>query len=250
MKKKITSAFCFPGELDMRQRLSEPSQSELIYDLSAVLIHKGTAVNSGHYVAHIKDEDTGQWWEFDDEQVSNLGHHPFGEGSSSSPSKTVETKPVHPSCPEPRNIVANGNHVNSVEPKSSESSTNINAEIFSSGDAYMLMYNLRQARRDSEKKDKVSGASDTEIEADTVSLHDGVSLPSHLCEEIKNWNASYDDACQQYELNKEGELDRITKRRQEVRSVLSEAPVRSTEEAFFWISSEWLRQWADNITPP
>lgn len=250
MKKKITSAFCFPGELDMRQRLSEPSQSELIYDLSAVLIHKGTAVNSGHYVAHIKDEDTGQWWEFDDEQVSNLGHHPFGEGSSSSPSKTVETKPVHPSCPEPRNIVANGNHVNSVEPKSSESSTNINAEIFSSGDAYMLMYNLRQARKDSEKKDVASGASDTEIEADTVSLHDGVSLPSHLCEEIKNWNASYDDACQQYELNKEGELDRITKRRQEVRSVLSEAPVRSTEEAFFWISAEWLRQWADNITPP
>ncbi|KAM3687625.1 hypothetical protein ACJW31_10G089000 [Castanea mollissima] len=250
MKKKITSAFCFPGELDMRQRLSEPSQSELIYDLSAVLIHKGTAVNSGHYVAHIKDEDTGQWWEFDDEQVSNLGRHPFGEGSSSSPSKTVETKPVHPSCSEPRNIVANGNHVNSVEPKSSESSTNINAEIFSSGDAYMLMYNLRQARKDSEKKDKVSGASDTEIEADTVSLHDGVSLPSHLCEEIKNWNASYDDACQKYELNKEGELDRITKRRQEVRSVLSEAPVRSTEEAFFWISAEWLRQWADNINPP
>lgn len=250
MKKKITSAFCFPGELDMRQRLSEPSQSELIYDLSAVLIHKGTAVNSGHYVAHIKDEDTGQWWEFDDEQVSNLGRHPFGEGSSSSPSKTVETKPVHTSCSEPRNIVANGNHVNSVEPKSSESSTNINAEIFSSGDAYMLMYNLRQARKVSEKKDKVSGASDTEIEADTVSLHDGVSLPSHLCEEIKNWNASYDDACQKYELNKEGELDRITTRRQEVRSVLSEAPVRSTEEAFFWISAEWLRQWADNITPP
>ncbi len=247
MKKKITSAFCFPGELDMRQRLSEPSQSELIYDLSAVLIHKGTAVNSGHYVAHIKDEDTGQWWEFDDEHVSNLGRHPFGEGSSSSTSETVGTEPVHPSCPEPKNIVSNGNHIDAVRPQSSESSNNVNIEIFSSGECYMLMYNLRHARKDSEKKNKVSG--DTEIEADTVSLHGGVSLPSHLCEEIKNLNASYDDSCQQYELNKERELDHITKRRQEVRLVLSEAPVRSIEEPFFWISADWLRQWADNITP-
>ncbi|OMO61952.1 Peptidase C19, ubiquitin carboxyl-terminal hydrolase 2 [Corchorus capsularis] len=71
-KKKISSVFSFPGELDMRGRLSEPSQVELIYELSAVLIHRGTAANSGHYIAHIKDENTGQWWEFDDEHVSNL----------------------------------------------------------------------------------------------------------------------------------------------------------------------------------
>jgi len=249
MKKKITSAFCFPGELDMRQRLSEPSQFELIYDLSAVLIHKGTAVNSGHYVAHIKDEDTGQWWEFDDEHVSNLGRHPFGDSSSSSTSKTVGSEPVHPSCTEPRNGVADGHNIDVVQPQSSESSNNnSNAEIFSSGDAYMLMYNLRQSRKDSEKK-QASGASDMKIDDDRVSLH-GVPLPSHLCEEIKILNASYDDACQQYELKKEEELDCITKRRQEVRSVLSEAPVRSIEDPFFWISTDWLRQWADNIPPP
>ncbi len=49
----------------MQQSLSEPSQLDWVYDLSAVLIHKGTAVNSGRYIAHIKDEYTGQWWEFD-----------------------------------------------------------------------------------------------------------------------------------------------------------------------------------------
>ncbi|KAB1204508.1 Ubiquitin carboxyl-terminal hydrolase 26 [Morella rubra] len=250
MKKKITSAFCFPGELDMQLRLSEHSQFELVYDLSAVLIHKGTAVNSGHYVAHIKDEDTGQWWEVDDEHVSNLGRHPFGEGSSSSTSKSVESESLHPSCTEPKNGLANGNHIDAVQPQSSESSDNGHAGIFSSGDAYMLMYNLRHNWKDSEKKHKLSGPSDMEVEADIISFYGGVSLPSHLCEEIKNLNASYDDACQQYELKKERELDRIMTRRQEVRSVLSEAPVRSIQEPFFWISMEWLRQWADNVTPP
>ncbi|PNY03035.1 ubiquitin carboxyl-terminal hydrolase 26-like protein [Trifolium pratense] len=89
-KKKVTSPFSFPAELSMHHRLSVPSQSELIYDLSAVLIHKGIAANSGHYIAHIKDENTGQWWEFDDEVVTNLGHSPFFEEASSSTSKSAK----------------------------------------------------------------------------------------------------------------------------------------------------------------
>ena len=64
----------------MRHRMSELSLFDLVYDLSAVLIHKGIGANSGHYIAHIKDVNTGQWWEFDDEHVTNLGCHPFGEG--------------------------------------------------------------------------------------------------------------------------------------------------------------------------
>ncbi|KAJ1420139.1 Ubiquitin-specific peptidase 48 [Sesbania bispinosa] len=108
-KKKITSVFSFPAELDMRHRLPELSQSDLVYDLSAVLIHKGTGVNSGHYIAHIKDENTAQW--------------------------------------------------------------------------------------------------------------------------------------------KELELSRINERRKEVRSVLAEAPFQPLEQPFYWISSDWLRHWADNIFP-
>ena len=55
--------------------------------------------------------------------------------------------------------------------------------------------------------------------------------------------------CQEYNNKKELELGRITGRRQEVRSVLAEAPVQPLEKPFYWISSEWLRQWADNIIP-
>lgn len=247
MKKKITSAFCFPGELNMQQRLSEPSQIDWTYDLSAVLIHKGTAVNSGHYIALIKDENTGQWWEFDDEHVSNLGHHPLGEGSSSYGSKGVCSEPVV--CPSVTNGMkgANVNKVD-VRPKSSESIDGSNIERFTSNDAYMLMYNLRH--KEDNKEHLFHDVNNMEVESDTVFLHDGISLPSHLWEEIKELNTSYLDACEQFKLKKGRELDRISERKQEVRSLLSEAPVSSLEERFYWISSDWLRQWADKVSPP
>lgn len=82
-----------------------------------------------------------------------------------------------------------------------------------------------------------------------VALQNGASLASHLCNEIQNFNASYDEACHEYNNKKELKLGRITRRRQEVRSVLAEAPIQPLEKPFYWISSEWLRQWADNIIP-
>lgn len=233
----------------MGKRLSEPTQVESTYDLSAVLIHKGTAVNSGHYIAHIKDENTGQWWEFDDEQVSNLGRHPFGEGSSTSTSKPVKTEPdVNHSSMEQTSTVANGDRMDVVQQESCKPASDSHTEIFSSSDAYVLMYNLRRSRKDGGASPMICDVNFEDI--DMLSLHDGVSLPSHLYEELKSLNASYVDACEQYKLKKEMELNQISERRQEVRSILSEAPVRSPEEPFYWISADWLRQWADNITAP
>ncbi|GAU47827.1 hypothetical protein TSUD_306380, partial [Trifolium subterraneum] len=197
-KKKITSAFSFPAQLDMRHRLSELSQFDLVYDLSAVLIHKGSGVNSSHYIAHIKDKITGKWWEFDDEHVTNLGNHPFGEGPSSSTIKSIATD--------------------------AQFNQNENGGI-------------------------ACGANHSEIEGGLATARDGTSLPSHLYDEIHNFNASYLDACQQYSHRKELELSGITDRRKEVRSVLAEASVPPLERLFYWISSDWLRQWADNIIP-
>ena len=88
-KKKITSSFSFPRHQNMKERMYNPFKSDLLYELSAILIHKGTVVNSGHYVAHIKDVNNGHWW--DDEHVSKLGCHPFGEHSSNSFAKFETT---------------------------------------------------------------------------------------------------------------------------------------------------------------
>ncbi|KAI4316238.1 hypothetical protein L6164_024237 [Bauhinia variegata] len=247
-KKKITSAFSFPSELDMRTRLSEPSQFELIYDLSAVLIHKGTAVNSGHYIAHIKYENSGQWWEFDDEHVTNLGRHPFGEGSSTSTTKSAKNDPVHSESSESKISISNGNGSDPIQSLSSQSSAVGIVETFSSSDAYMLMYNLRRTRT-SEKGNMVNGANEKKRESDVAAAQDSFSLVSHLFDEIQNMNASYLEACKKYNESKEAELSHITERRQEVRSILSEAPVQPLEKPFYLVSSDWLRQWAENVTP-
>ncbi|KAF9687194.1 hypothetical protein SADUNF_Sadunf02G0068300 [Salix dunnii] len=241
-RKKITSAFGFPGELDMGLRLSEPSQLEWIYDLSAVLIHKGTAVNSGHYIAHIKDENTGQWWAFDDEHVSNLGHRPFGEGSSSCTSKVVHNN--NTVLPSPADT--SRSHVDVVLPESLESKVGSHKESFSSVDAYRLMYNLKRTRKNDDKRNHI--ANDIQLEGHK-GLHNGFPHPPHLFEDLKDVNAAYLSVCEEYKLKKEREVHHIAERRQEVRSILSEAPVRSLEEPFYWVSTAWLRQWADNVIP-
>uniref|UniRef100_A0A7N0U7K5 Ubiquitin carboxyl-terminal hydrolase 26 n=1 Tax=Kalanchoe fedtschenkoi TaxID=63787 RepID=A0A7N0U7K5_KALFE len=246
-KKKITSPFSFPGVLDMGQRMYEPSQSALIYDLSAVLIHKGTAVNSGHYTAHIKDHNAGRWWEFDDEQVSDLGYHPFGEGSSSPATKDVKKDLSSKSTHEPE---TNGVKDNGTSPNLQHGSVNgavSDTDIFSSTDAYMLMYKLRCDKVIGENQTSESRTSDMEIDGESKNPLE--ELPPHLREEMRIFNDTFLDTCQHYLSKRDRELKFITERRQEVRSVLSEAPVTSTGQTYFWISSDWLRQWADNIYP-
>lgn len=240
-KKKITSVFCFPQELNMAPRLSECPKSNLVYDLAAVLIHKGSAVNSGHYTAHIREHNTGQWWEFDDEQVSNLGQQPFGSNASTSGSKTGQNGAVDCSLSAKEvEVPVNGNYVYASQMQSSESNGGANhVQTFSSTDAYMLMYVLRHSNIDCGKTTK----------SDEYKMEIGGPLPSHLREDVDVFNSVYLASCEQYKSKKEVELSCITKRRLEVRSILSEAPVHSIEKPYFWISTEWLRQWADNVTP-
>lgn len=231
-KKKITSSFCFPSEINMSQRLSDNSQSELIYDLSAVLIHKGSAVNSGHYIAHIKDETTEQWWEFDDEQVSNLGLQPFGGNYSNSAAKPFLTDSAELSSSDQRDDV-NRIVTEKAQEQFPDSSSSSHAKTFSSSDAYMLMYVLRHSKADHVYSQQLDSP-----------------LPPHLQEEVEQLNATYLDSCKQYKSKSEFELDRVMKRRQEVRSILSEAPVHSLDKQYYWISADWLRQWADSIVSP
>ncbi|XP_071730513.1 ubiquitin carboxyl-terminal hydrolase 26 [Rutidosis leptorrhynchoides] len=242
-KKKITSTFCFPGQVDMSRWLSEKNESELIYDLSAVLIHKGSAVNSGHYIAHIKDQDTGLWWEFDDELVSELGQHPFGGDSSNAPAKPSQTVPAGESRFSEPNGVVNGKHIDSP---SSENTSKV--QTFSSSDAYMLMYSLRHQTNGHIKQQ--TGSGDEKLkDGNSISLKNDTHLPPHLFKDVMELNKKYADSCQQYKKDKEAKLALITERRQEVRSVISEAVVQSSMESFWWISVEWLRQWADTFTP-
>ncbi|KAI4369312.1 hypothetical protein MLD38_017766 [Melastoma candidum] len=247
-KKKVTSSFSFPQQLNMSRRLSNTTQGDLSYDLSAILIHKGTAVNSGHYVAHIKDEKTGIWWEFDDEHVSRLGDHPFGEGPSGSTGKPIQTDPVKSLSSSKHGPDEAKTDHNDLTPQLSEK-FQVNA-MFSSSDAYLLMYRLQHANLCNLQRYEAEDNKDEHVEDGFNCSQFIMSLPSFLLGDINSSNESLLQACDKYKSEKEKGLNQISKRKHEVRSILPEAPVQSDDEPFFWISTSWLHHWVDDFIPP
>jgi ubiquitin C-terminal hydrolase len=64
---KLTNRVCFTEQLRLFNTADEASDSERLYDLSAIIVHIGSGPHHGHYVAVIRNRD--QWLCFDDEDV-------------------------------------------------------------------------------------------------------------------------------------------------------------------------------------
>ena len=113
-KLKVSDKFSFPLDLDLDSilqgtggisSLSSSSSSEAgagDYELTGVVLHKGSNAHHGHYVAHIRDETTGKWWRFDDENAECMGaaptgysnDHGGGNGGKAGASTTIEEDEV------------------------------------------------------------------------------------------------------------------------------------------------------------
>uniref|UniRef100_A0A670JJ95 Ubiquitin carboxyl-terminal hydrolase 48 n=1 Tax=Podarcis muralis TaxID=64176 RepID=A0A670JJ95_PODMU len=70
-KKKLNAYIEFSELLDMEPYM-EDKASNFVYELSAVLIHRGVSAYSGHYIAHVKDPQTGEWYRFNDEEIEKM----------------------------------------------------------------------------------------------------------------------------------------------------------------------------------
>jgi ubiquitin carboxyl-terminal hydrolase 48 len=114
-KKKLSDKVLLPLELlvssrktEEQRRASSPSSSSRSHEddsdeattnrylLCAVMRHLGNSAYSGHYVAEAMDWLTGQWYEFNDEQVTILESGPscsFRQGQHVVPSTNIETTP-------------------------------------------------------------------------------------------------------------------------------------------------------------
>ncbi|KAM6184064.1 ubiquitin carboxyl-terminal hydrolase 20 isoform 3-T3 [Erethizon dorsatum] len=70
---KVSSHVAFPLEgLDLRPFLAKECTSQITtYDLLSVICHHGTA-GSGHYIAYCQNVINGQWYEFDDQYVTEV----------------------------------------------------------------------------------------------------------------------------------------------------------------------------------
>lgn len=49
----------------------------ILFDLESVVLHSGNKASEGHYIAHVRDAATRQWWRFDDGYVSSLKDDDF-----------------------------------------------------------------------------------------------------------------------------------------------------------------------------
>ncbi|NP_001120167.1 ubiquitin carboxyl-terminal hydrolase 48 [Xenopus tropicalis] len=100
-KKKLNTYIGFSETLDMDPYLDQ-TDGTYSYELSAVLIHRGVSAYSGHYIAHVKDPQTGEWYKFNDEDIEKmegkklqLGIEEDLEQSKTAPRKPKCGKGIH-----------------------------------------------------------------------------------------------------------------------------------------------------------
>ncbi|XP_051493315.1 ubiquitin carboxyl-terminal hydrolase 48 isoform X2 [Apus apus] len=93
-KKKLNTYIGFSELLDM-EPFMEQKNGLYVYELSAVLIHRGVSAYSGHYIAHVKDPQTGEWYKFNDEDIEKMEGKKLQLGIEEDlePSKSQTRKP-------------------------------------------------------------------------------------------------------------------------------------------------------------
>ncbi|XP_021570516.1 ubiquitin carboxyl-terminal hydrolase 48 isoform X8 [Carlito syrichta] len=93
-KKKLNTYIGFSEILDMEPYV-EHEGGTYVYELSAVLIHRGVSAYSGHYIAHVKDPQSGEWYKFNDEDIEKMEGKKLQLGIEEDlePSKSQTRKP-------------------------------------------------------------------------------------------------------------------------------------------------------------
>uniref|UniRef100_A0A671W659 Ubiquitin carboxyl-terminal hydrolase 48 n=1 Tax=Sparus aurata TaxID=8175 RepID=A0A671W659_SPAAU len=98
-KKKLNTFISFPEQLDMGPFLEgKPCTISCVYELSAVLIHRGISAYSGHYIAHVKDARTGDWYKFNDEEIEKMEGKKLQLGIEEDIAETVKSQTRKPKC--------------------------------------------------------------------------------------------------------------------------------------------------------
>uniref|UniRef100_A0A7N6B583 Ubiquitin carboxyl-terminal hydrolase 48 n=1 Tax=Anabas testudineus TaxID=64144 RepID=A0A7N6B583_ANATE len=97
-KKKLNTFISFPEQLEMGPFLEGKQDQKCVYELSAVLIHRGISAYSGHYIAHVKDARTGDWYKFNDEEIEKMEGKKLQLGIEEDIAETVKSQTRKPKC--------------------------------------------------------------------------------------------------------------------------------------------------------
>ncbi|XP_055040439.1 ubiquitin carboxyl-terminal hydrolase 48 isoform X1 [Misgurnus anguillicaudatus] len=96
-KKKLNTFISFPEVLEMGPFL-EGKDEKCTYELSAVLIHRGVSAYSGHYIAHVRDAHTNDWYKFNDEEIEKMEGKKLQLGIEEDIAETAKSQTRKPKC--------------------------------------------------------------------------------------------------------------------------------------------------------
>ncbi|KAM9364177.1 ubiquitin carboxyl-terminal hydrolase 48 isoform 1-T2 [Pholidichthys leucotaenia] len=129
-KKKLNTFISFPEQLDMGPFLEGKQDPKCVYELSAVLIHRGISAYSGHYIAHVKDARTGDWYKFNDEEIEKMEGKKLQLGIEEDIAETVKSQTRKPKCSKGYHCSRNAYMlVYKVQEEESSESTRTNVEV-------------------------------------------------------------------------------------------------------------------------
>lgn len=239
-RQKLNSFIIFPEILDMTPYLNDqngrnnvrvklnpfdipgtgnypcngiPRNRSNIYILTAVLIHRGSSPHSGHYIAHIKDRITKDWYKFNDDCVERIG--PQLQVSTDGENITiVEERTEYVKFNDP----ASGKIIK-LESKSLKSKT-----------AYMLVYQ----------------AHDNEALTYPSDHSEKWALPDHLQCSVAEENSKSDEIFESLQIAREVDIQVMEARRNQIRTIYDKLVCRDPSEKFEFIDKNWLQNWLTN----
>ncbi|GAB1608056.1 hypothetical protein Ahia01_001089700 [Argonauta hians] len=228
------------------------SVSPVLYDLSAVLIHRGVSAYSGHYIAHIKDRESQAWYKFNDEETERM-----------------QGRNLHLGNEEEVHMQQSSNAANKGK------APRLTKGYHSSRNAYMLVYTRRATREVKASTTMLTSSSSSTLTAGcsssggdyyNSSSSSGVGgggssssekvkeelLPQHVRSYIARDNQRFENWIQELLNMRDQSVEIGRERQEEIKYVYySLVPDGNVLPTLEWLSLEWLSRWlTDPIKAP
>uniref|UniRef100_A0AAY4D3S0 Ubiquitin carboxyl-terminal hydrolase 48 n=1 Tax=Denticeps clupeoides TaxID=299321 RepID=A0AAY4D3S0_9TELE len=207
-KKKLNTFISFPEVLDMGPFL-DCKEDTCVYELSAVLIHRGISAYSGHYIAHARDARTSDWYKFNDELIEKM-----------------EGKKLQLGIEEDIDVCQDVWGAETV--KSSQArKPKCGKGYHCSRNAYMLVY-----------KQQAEGGNQTNA---------SVEVPAFLQKLVEQDNRKFEEWCSDMAEMRKKSIDKGKAKHEEVKELYELLPAEDGEP-FEFVPLDWLKKWLDDST--
>lgn len=278
-KKKLNSCIQFPDVLDMSEYL--PGKENTVYDLNAVLIHRGQSAYSGHYVAHIKGKDSQNWFKFNDEEIEKIKGRNLQLGSEEEldgkKQKAARTPKGHHSSKNAYMLVYTRRKSNNLEEpiKHEAEKSKSESSLFRDGKTEVSSNNISSSVSEnclctSEiKSESVSGDKSTEMaDSTTADKNEGGTesngsnnaihvdtkklIPGYVVKFVERDNEEFEKWINEMNTMKEDNIAKGQEKQETVKAIYQDLSYsRRDGNKYEWIPMSWLSKWLnDPATAP